>query len=148
MSWCWGNGTSAICWRITPVAFRPGEGPLTKRTAGVQPASREQVFMPHKRPPRSAWDWPSWVVTGHSPATHRDGEDAPIPVILMTVIEHRGRTQSGNCPSALSGTPSPKSADRYADHDQGCRLGSGTITRNLLRCWQRSRLSSRVGDVR
>jgi len=31
--------------RVSPVAVRPGEGPLTERTAGVQPARREQVFM-------------------------------------------------------------------------------------------------------
>ncbi len=34
--------------RVSPVAFRPGQGPLTQRIAGVQPAGREQVFMPPK----------------------------------------------------------------------------------------------------
>ena len=37
------NGRSR---RISPVPVRPGEGPLTERTAGVQATRREQVFMP------------------------------------------------------------------------------------------------------
>ena len=36
--------------RISSVAARPGEGRVTERTAGVQPAPRERVFMPHSRP--------------------------------------------------------------------------------------------------
>ena len=32
-------------WRVSPVSVRPGERPLTERTAGVQPARLEQVFM-------------------------------------------------------------------------------------------------------
>ena len=35
--------------RVSPVAVRPGEGPLTERTAGVQPAQSERVFMPLRR---------------------------------------------------------------------------------------------------
>jgi hypothetical protein len=35
--------------RVSPFAVQPGEGPLTERTAGVQPVRREQVFMPHTR---------------------------------------------------------------------------------------------------
>jgi hypothetical protein len=31
--------------RVSPVSVRPGERPLTERTAGVQPARLEQVFM-------------------------------------------------------------------------------------------------------
>ena len=37
------NGRSR---RISPVPVRPGEGPLTERTACVQATRREQVFMP------------------------------------------------------------------------------------------------------
>jgi len=33
--------------RVSLVAVRLGEGPLTEGTAGVQPARREQAFMPH-----------------------------------------------------------------------------------------------------
>ena len=32
--------------RVSPVAVRPGEGLVTKRTAGVQPVRGERVFMP------------------------------------------------------------------------------------------------------
>ena len=32
--------------RVSSVAVRPGEGPLTELTAGVQPAESEQVLMP------------------------------------------------------------------------------------------------------
>ena len=35
--------------RVSPVAVHPDEGPLTERTAGVQPAQSERVFMPHRR---------------------------------------------------------------------------------------------------
>jgi len=42
--------TNGCCRRVSPVAVHPGEGPLTERTAGVQPARREQVFMPQRRP--------------------------------------------------------------------------------------------------
>ena len=48
--------------RISPVAVRPGEGPLTERTAVVRLAWREQVVMPHIRRsqylPRSAQSGP------------------------------------------------------------------------------------------
>jgi hypothetical protein len=37
----------------SPVAVRPGEGHLTKPTAGVQPQRPEPVFMPLNRPSRS-----------------------------------------------------------------------------------------------
>jgi len=44
--------------RVLPIAVRLGEGPLTERTAGVQPRPRERVFMPHtcrsRYPPGSA----------------------------------------------------------------------------------------------
>ena len=44
--------------RVSSVAVHLGEGPLTERTASVQPARQEQVFMPHTRrsryPPGSA----------------------------------------------------------------------------------------------
>jgi hypothetical protein len=33
--------------RIFTVPARSGEGPLTERTASVQPVRRERVFMPH-----------------------------------------------------------------------------------------------------
>ena len=36
--------------RVSPVAVRPGEGPLTERTAGVRPVRREQVLMPQSGP--------------------------------------------------------------------------------------------------
>src|SRR6516165_3746750 len=39
----------------------PGEGRLTEPTAVIHPWRRELVFLPHKRPSRSAWDWLSWV---------------------------------------------------------------------------------------
>src|SRR5215813_9286338 len=48
--------------RVSPVAFRPGEGPLTKRTAGVQRARREQIFMHHTR--RSRYPWGSAQLGG------------------------------------------------------------------------------------
>jgi len=41
-----GEGGKVRIRRVSPIAFCPGEGPLTERTAGVQPARREQVFMP------------------------------------------------------------------------------------------------------
>jgi len=31
--------------RVSPIAVCPGDGPLTERTAGVQPAQSEQVFL-------------------------------------------------------------------------------------------------------
>jgi hypothetical protein len=40
--------------RVSPVAPRPCEGPLTEPTAGAQPWPRERVLMPLKRPSRSA----------------------------------------------------------------------------------------------
>src|ERR1700738_3989771 len=40
--------------RVSPVAPRPREGPLTEPTAGAQPWPRERVLMPHKRPYRRA----------------------------------------------------------------------------------------------
>src|SRR5215471_10675450 len=43
------RGSGLVHRRISPVAFRPGEGPLAERTAGVQPARPEQVFMPPLR---------------------------------------------------------------------------------------------------
>jgi hypothetical protein len=33
--------------RVSPVAVRSGEGLLSDYTAGIQPAQRELVFMPH-----------------------------------------------------------------------------------------------------
>jgi hypothetical protein len=36
--------------RVSPVAPRPREGPLTEPTAGAQPWPRERVLMPHNRP--------------------------------------------------------------------------------------------------
>jgi hypothetical protein len=45
--------------RLIPV--RPDERRLTEPTAGAQPWRREPLFVPHKRPSRSAWDWLSWV---------------------------------------------------------------------------------------
>src|ERR1700736_2470861 len=35
---------------VSPVAPRPGEGPLTEPTAGAQPWPRERVLMPQSRP--------------------------------------------------------------------------------------------------
>ena len=35
--------------RVSPVAPRPREGPLTEPTAGVQPWPRERVLMPQSR---------------------------------------------------------------------------------------------------
>ena len=37
---------NVCCRRVSPVAVRPGEGPLTERTPGVQPSRPEQLFMP------------------------------------------------------------------------------------------------------
>ena len=45
------NGRSR---RISLVALRPGEGRLTEPTAAIQPWRQELVFMPLKRPSRSA----------------------------------------------------------------------------------------------
>ena len=41
----WGIGLVRFR-RILPIAVRPGECPLTERTAGVQPVRQERVFMP------------------------------------------------------------------------------------------------------
>ena len=41
-----GEGEKVGYRRVSPVPGRPGEGPLTERTAGVQPAQSERVFMP------------------------------------------------------------------------------------------------------
>jgi hypothetical protein len=41
--------------RVSPVAPRPREGPLTEPTAGVQPWPRERVLMPHT----CRWQHPS-----------------------------------------------------------------------------------------
>jgi hypothetical protein len=38
--------------RVSPVAPRPREGPLTEPTAGAQPWPRERVLMPHPGPSR------------------------------------------------------------------------------------------------
>jgi hypothetical protein len=53
--------------RISLVAVRLGEGPLTEQTAGVEPLRREQVFMSHTC--RSN--------TPSAPAKLGDGVDAP-----------------------------------------------------------------------
>ena len=45
-----GEGGKVWNRRVSPVAVRPGEGPLTERTAGVEPAQSERVFMPQRRP--------------------------------------------------------------------------------------------------
>src|SRR6516165_7539329 len=54
------------CRRVSPVAVRSGEGPLTERTAGAQPARRERVFMPHCRPSSRSEDRSGRLVSGHS----------------------------------------------------------------------------------
>jgi len=41
-----GGGAEDRFRRVSSVAVRPGEGPLTELTAGVQPAESEQVLMP------------------------------------------------------------------------------------------------------
>ena len=41
--------------RVSPVAVRPGEGPLTERTAGVQPAQSERVFMSSRPEDSHLW---------------------------------------------------------------------------------------------
>ena len=47
-----GNGGKVWNRRISPVAPRPREGPLTEPTAAPQPWRRERVLMPFKRPSR------------------------------------------------------------------------------------------------
>jgi hypothetical protein len=44
-----GKGGKVRNRRVSPVAPRPGEGPLTEPTAGAQPWPRERVLMPHFR---------------------------------------------------------------------------------------------------
>ena len=41
-----GEGEKVGYRRVSPVPGRPGEGPLTERTAGVQPPPQERVLMP------------------------------------------------------------------------------------------------------
>jgi hypothetical protein len=41
-----GDGGKVCNRRVSPVAPRPGEGPLTEPTAGAQPWPRERVLMP------------------------------------------------------------------------------------------------------
>ena len=52
--------------RVSPVAPRPREGPLTEPTAGAQPWPRERVLMPLKRPWRRDREPARWVVSGRS----------------------------------------------------------------------------------
>ena len=48
--------------RVSPVAVRPGEGPFTERTTGIQAVRRERVLMPHSgRPPGCAGGSPTQV---------------------------------------------------------------------------------------
>ena len=42
--------------RVSPVAVRPGQGPLTEPTAVTQAWRRELVFMPQSGPPRDYAD--------------------------------------------------------------------------------------------
>ena len=46
--WLRSCGSGLVLRRVSPVAVRLGEGPLTERTASVQQARRELVFMPPK----------------------------------------------------------------------------------------------------
>ena len=41
--------TIAALPRVSPVAVRPGEGPFTERTTGIQAVRRERVLMPLSR---------------------------------------------------------------------------------------------------
>jgi hypothetical protein len=50
-----GKGGKVRNRRVSPVAPRPGEGPLTEPTAGAQPWPRERVLMPHTC--RSQYRW-------------------------------------------------------------------------------------------
>jgi len=43
--------TIAALPRVSPVAVRPGEGPFTERTTGIQAVRRERVLMPLSSPP-------------------------------------------------------------------------------------------------
>jgi hypothetical protein len=45
-----GKGGKVRNRRVSPVAPRPGEGPLTEPTAGAQPWPRERVLMPRTGP--------------------------------------------------------------------------------------------------
>src|SRR5258707_2431717 len=49
-----GKGGKVRNRRVSPVAPRPGEGPLTEPTAGAQPWPRERVLMPQNRRSRRA----------------------------------------------------------------------------------------------
>ena len=49
-----GKGGKVRNRRVSPVAPRPGEGPLTEPTAGAQPWPRERVLMPQRSRSR---DW-------------------------------------------------------------------------------------------
>jgi hypothetical protein len=66
--------------RISSATVRPDEGPLTERTAAVQPARREQVFMPHF----CRWPWPAESLV-RSTQTNEPGRCAVLLPLLASV---------------------------------------------------------------
>jgi hypothetical protein len=66
--------------RVSPVAPRPREGPLTGPTAGAQPWPRERVLMPHSR---------------HSPDAIRTGQKGGTRTFANPRAIQRGWTGSG-----------------------------------------------------
>src|SRR6516162_8736265 len=46
------RGSGLVLRRVSPVARRPREGPLTEPIAGAQPRPQERVLMPQRRPPQ------------------------------------------------------------------------------------------------
>jgi hypothetical protein len=68
------TAVNGCCRRVSPVAPRPREGPLTEPTAGAQPWPRERVLMPLCCPSCSPTAWGA-VAQRPSPDARRDRHD-------------------------------------------------------------------------
>ena len=87
--------------RVSSVAVRPGEGPLTERTAATQSWRRERVFMPPE-PPFSATRDPPW--SGGDSSSQSPVKTYPTHTVLTQfrsslqtrLLNHRGRAPFGN----------------------------------------------------
>jgi hypothetical protein len=103
-----GGGTKVWNRRVSPVAPRPREGPLTEPTAGVQPWPRERVLMPHCR----HWLW-----------TTRSAQVAGLPTFAATLSDNELRRFQPLQSRMLNGsdrpnrTPPPLTA---VAHDRCC----------------------------
>jgi len=66
--------------RISRIAVRPGEGPLSDHTADVQPERRQPLLMPHIGLPLGAGQDRSGAVNGSAAYCENVNQNCPSPI--------------------------------------------------------------------